>query len=120
MLPQNRHIKARKMTEGRKKLRWFVALSTLPLLGVLTAFGLVPQNELDLTSAKTAIEEIVLPETIEKQLASNSFWRNERMQRGDSVAELLRRLNVEDTFASEYLRKAAEAESFRKLAVGKR
>lgn len=118
MLPQNRHIKARKMTEGRKKLRWFVALSTLPLLGVLTAFGLVPQNELDLTSAKAAIEEIVLPETIEKKLASNNFWRNERMQRGDSVADLLRRLGVEDTFASEYLRKAAEAESFRKLAVG--
>jgi len=119
MLTQNPHGKAHKMTESRKKLRWFVALSTLPLLGVLTAFGLVPQDELDLTPVKAAIEEITLPEAVEKKTVAASFWRNERMQRGDTVVDLLRRLNIEDAAASEYLRKASEAESFRKLAVGK-
>ncbi len=119
MLTQNLHNKERKMTQSRKILRWFVALSTLPLLGVLTAFGLVPQNEIELPSAKMAIEEIALPEAIEKKADAPTFWRNERVQRGDSVADLLRRLSIEDPAASEYLRKAAAAGPFRKLAVGR-
>lgn len=106
------------MTQGRKKLRWIVALSTLPLLGVVTAFGLVPQNEFDLTSAMATIEEIALPEIAESNTASTSFWRNERVQRGDTVDELLRRLNIEDAVASDYLRNSDAAASFRKLAVG--
>ena len=40
------------------------------------------------------------------------------MQRGDTVDELLRRLSIEDPAASEYLRKSADAASFRKLPVG--
>ncbi|MDH4235203.1 MAG: M23 family metallopeptidase [Gallionella sp.] len=107
------------MTKNRKKLRWFVALSTLPLLGVVTAFGLVPQSDFDLASARVSIEEAALPDVPETAATVASFWRNERVQRGDTVAELLRRLNIEDTAASDYLRKAAEASSFRQLAVGK-
>lgn len=119
MLTQNPHNQERKMPQSRKKLRWFVALSTLPLLGVVTAFGLVPQNELDLTSIKAAIEEIALPKYPEKETGAASFWRNERVQRGDTVVELLRRLSIEDAAASDYLRNADEAGSFRKLDVGK-
>lgn len=114
MLPQNLFSQERKM-----KLRWFVTLSTMPLLGVVTAFGLVPQSNLGLDSDRIAIEEIALPNAVPDVTTANSFWRNERVQRGDTVVELLRRLNVEDAAASTYLRSAAEAESFRKLAVGK-
>lgn len=120
MLTQKQLTKERKMTESRRKLHWIVAASTLPLLGVVTAFGLVPQNELDFSSLSAAIEEIALPaEAAATNTTSVSFWRNERVQRGDTVVELLRRLNINDAAASDYLRKAAEAESFRKLAVGK-
>jgi hypothetical protein len=41
MLTQNRlsqeQQQQNQMPESKKKLRWFVALSTLPLLGVVTA-----------------------------------------------------------------------------------
>jgi len=114
MLTQNLLSQERKM-----KLRWFVTLSTMPLLGVVTAFGLVPQSDLGLSSGKIAVEEIALPQVAPSKTAAASFWRNERVQRGDTVAELLRRLNVDDAAASEYLRNSAEAESFRKLAIGK-
>ncbi|EKE16754.1 MAG: peptidase M23, partial [uncultured bacterium] len=114
MLTQNLLSQERKI-----KLRWFVTLSTMPLLGVLTAFGLVPQSDLGLASTKVAIEQIALPKTVPNVNAIASFWRNERVQRGDTVDELLRRLNVEDAAASAYLRTAGEAESFRKLAVGR-
>jgi murein DD-endopeptidase MepM/ murein hydrolase activator NlpD len=119
MLTQNQLRQERKISESRNKLRWFVALSTLPLLGVVTAFGLVPQNELDFSSVRAAIEEIALPDVAEISTAAASFWRNERVQRGDTVDELLRRLNIEDAAASDYLRNSAEAGSFRKLAIGK-
>jgi len=119
MLTQNLLGQERKMPEGRKKLRWFVTLSTMPLLGVVTAFGLVPQSDLGMISTRVAIEEITLPKVAPTVNAIASFWRNERVQRGDTVAEVLRRLNVEDAAASAYLRNASEAESFRRLAVGK-
>ena len=114
MLTQNLLSQERKM-----KLRWFVTLSTMPLLGVVTAFGLVPQSDLGLDSTRIAIEEIALPKAAPNVNTIASFWRNERVQRGDTVVELLRRLNVEDAAAGAYLRTAGEAESFRMLAVGR-
>lgn len=118
MLTQNLPSQSRKIPDSRKKLRWFVALSTLPLLGVVTAFGLVPQSDLGLISANTTIAEIALPEIAAPQTTISSFWRSERMQRGDTADDLLRRLNIEDASASDYLRKSSETVSFRKLPVG--
>ena len=119
MLTQNLPSQARKMPDGRKKLRWFVTLSTMPLLGVVTAFGLVPQSDLGLNPATVSIEQIALPKVAPSATAAASFWRNERVQRGDTVVELLRRLNIEDAAASTWLRTTPEAESFRKLAAGR-
>ena len=117
MLTQNLLNKERKTPEGRKKLRWFITLSTMPLLGVVTAFGLVPQSDLGLNSTRIAIEQIALPKVAPSVNTIASFWRNERVQRGDTVVELLRRLNIEDVAASAYLRTASETASFRKLTV---
>lgn len=113
MLTQNTMNQERKM-----KLRWFVTLSTMPLLGVLTAFGLVPQNQIGLTDTQLSVQEIPLSVSV-NNVSESSYWRNERVLRGDTVAELLRRMNVEDASASEFLRTNAAAESLRKLAVGK-
>ncbi|MGB8518302.1 MAG: peptidoglycan DD-metalloendopeptidase family protein [Gallionella sp.] len=113
MLTQNLLSQERKM-----KLRWFVTLSTLPLLGVVTAFGLVPQSQIGLDNTQVVAQDI--PLTIAASTTSiGSFWHNDRVQRGDTVAELLHRMNIDDATASNYLRGAPEAESFRKLAVGK-
>jgi len=114
MLPQNTLSHAHKM-----KLRWFVTLSTLPLLGVVTAFGIMPQTDAVSLAQQTLIEEVALPAAAPVAGNAATFWRNERIQRGDTIAELLRRLNVEDPSASEYLRKHRAAEGLRRLAVGK-
>lgn len=108
------------LTQERKlRLRWLVAMSSLPLLGVVTAFGIMPQSEIATSPLKTVVEEIALPAATLAPASTTTFWRNERVQRGDTVAELLRRMNVEDTAADEYLRGNPAAESFRQLAVGK-
>lgn len=114
MLTQNLLSQERKI-----KLRWFVTLSTMPLLGVVTAFGLVPQSELGLNATRTAIEQIALPKIAPDTNTIASFWRNERVQRGDTVDELLRRMSIADTVASAWLRTTPDAESFRKLAIGR-
>ena len=79
----------------------------------------MPQTILNSTPQKTVIEEIALPLTEETASTTATFWRNERVQRGDTVAELLRRLNVEDSAASNYLLKDKAAAALRELAVGK-
>ena len=113
MLTQNLLSQERKM-----KLRWFITLSTMPLLGVVTAFGLVPQSEIGLDTTQITAQEIPLT-IVPSSSATGSFWRNERTQRGDTVAVLLRRMNINDTAASNYLRSATETESLRKLSAGK-
>lgn len=114
MLPQNTLSQAHKM-----KLRWLVTLSTVPLLGVVTAFGIMPQNTFNTSEQKTLVEEIALPVAAQTASTTATFWRNERVQRGDTVAELLRRLNVDDAEATDYLLKNKGAESLRQLSVGK-
>lgn len=118
MLTQIQFNQERKMTESKKMLRWFVALSTLPLLGVVTAFGLVPEDDFDLTSARIAAHEIALPRIAVPVNASASYWRDERVQRGDTVPALLARLSIDDAAASDYLRTSPAASSFRKLPAG--
>jgi murein DD-endopeptidase MepM/ murein hydrolase activator NlpD len=114
MLPQNTLSHAHKM-----KLRWFTTLSTLPLLGVVTAFGIMQQTDAGSRALQTVLEEITLPSSTPATGNATSFWRNERIQRGDTVAELLRRLSVDDQAASDYLRKSKATEGLRQLAVGK-
>jgi murein DD-endopeptidase MepM/ murein hydrolase activator NlpD len=101
------------------KLRWFVTLSSLPLLGVVTAFGIMPQTDAITRTQQVLIEEITLPSATSVIGNATTFWHSERIQRGDTIAELLRRLNVDDQAASDYLRKHKSAEVLRKLSVGK-
>jgi murein DD-endopeptidase MepM/ murein hydrolase activator NlpD len=96
-----------------------VTLSSVPLLGVVTAFGIMPQTVFNSSEQRTIIEEIALPVSAETGSTSATFWRNERVQRGDTVAELLRRLSVEDNAASDFLLKDKTAASLRQLAVGR-
>lgn len=115
MLTQNTLTQERKL-----KLRWLVALSSLPLLGVVTAFGIVPHSDNISTPLAMVAEEIALPDAVAAPSPTTAvFWRNESVKRGDTVMELMRRLHVEDAAASEYLRRDKAAESFRKLAVNK-
>lgn len=105
--------------EHKMRLRWLVTLSSLPLLSVVTAFGIVPPPEIQPNYLKTIVEEIALPKPTQIDSAPATFWRNGRVQSGDTVDELLRRMKMEDAAASDYLRKGQTAASFRQLAVGK-
>ena len=104
--------------ERKKKLRWLITVSTMPLLGVVTAFGLVPTSNLGLGTGTISIEQLALPAEAPVATSATSFWHTERLQRGYTVVDLLQKLNIKDTTASNYLRKSNETSAFRKLSAG--
>lgn len=114
MVTQNPLTQARKL-----KLRWFVTLSTLPLLAVISAFGIIPQSDISFSFNQNITEEITLPEVIKETYNPGVYWRTERIQRGDTIAEILRRLNVDDPAASHYLRTNRATESLHQLSTNK-
>lgn len=100
------------------KLRWLVVLSTLPLLGVVAAFGIMPQdNGADIR--RTIVADLALPPVTESMVTEPVYWHSANIQRGDTVSELLRRLNVQDAVADNFLRRATDASSLRQLRPGR-
>lgn len=114
MVTQNTLTQARKL-----KLRWFVTLSALPLLTVVSAFGIIPQSEISFSLNQKILTVISLPHTSIAQDKSEVFWHTERTQRGDTVAAILGRLGVDDEAANSYLRTSNIAASISHLPTGK-
>ncbi|HRK78899.1 MAG TPA: peptidoglycan DD-metalloendopeptidase family protein [Thiobacillus sp.] len=81
--------------ERRFRLRTLVALSSLPLFGVVAAFGLAPDtNTLDIVPA-TITEAISLPTPVSTS-AVGTFERESVIQAGDTLASALSRLKIDD------------------------
>ncbi len=80
--------------ERRFSLRTLVALSSLPLFGVVAAFGLAPDtNTLDITP-ETITEAIALP-TLASASPDATFERESVIQSGDTLSSALARLNID-------------------------
>ena len=100
-------------------LRWLVALSTLPLLGMAVAFGIAPVTESGPLELKTVIENLALPQAAVLNQNDNTYWREVRIQRGDTIASLLNRLQIEDTAAVNFLSSAKDAKTLYQLVPGR-
>ena len=88
-------------------LRWIIAISCLPLLGIATAFGIAPQTLTDNIPVETIVEDVVLPqlETLQSANANAGFfWVTETIRRDDTLASLIKRLNILNEDAIEFLR----------------
>lgn len=81
--------------ERRFRLRTLVALSSLPLFGVVAAFGLAPDTNTLSITPETVIETIALPE-LESGANQEIFQRDSQILPGDTLANALSRLNVND------------------------
>lgn len=95
------------------------ALLLLPFLGVVAAFGLAPGTVTDSVTRTPLAIEVALPALQPMAVPPSGYWREERIQRGDTLAELLARLGAEDPQAVEYLRSARAARSLAKLVPGR-
>lgn len=94
------------------------AVAGVSLFSMMAAFGTAPDSVEIRNYQRTVIEQLVVP--IDITTESGSFVREERIQRGDSVASLLTRLGVQDEQAFAYLRQQTDAQAiFRQLRPGK-
>lgn len=100
-------------TQERKlDLRWIIAISCLPLFGIATAFGLAPQTAVGNISVQTVIEDIELPRLQSSESSAtneDTFWMTETIRRDDTLASLLKRLNIRNNDAIEFLRTNRDA-----------
>jgi len=98
---------------------WPVAVAILPFFGVVAAFGIAPDTVPDPVELQRVVEDIALPAAPVASTEQASYWREERIQRGDTVASILARLNVDDADALAYLLQAKGVRSLYQLIPGR-
>lgn len=87
-------------------------------LSAVAAFGIAPDTVME--TVPTRIVERVLPAPqVAEPEADAVYWREERVQRGDTIGALLARAGVEDPAAMNYLRSAKEARPIYQLRPGR-
>lgn len=99
-----------------------IVLLALPVFGLLTAFGVASDTQLERIERRDITEELVLPPAEALTFApadTNEFRTSDRVQRGDTVAALLKRLGVDDQTAFNFLRTEKSARSIFQLRPGR-
>ncbi|HEY8117983.1 MAG TPA: peptidoglycan DD-metalloendopeptidase family protein [Methylophilaceae bacterium] len=114
ILAQNSRFK-----ERRLRLRWLLAISSIPLFGIFAAFGIAPQTVTQNIPISTITEDIALPQATAEQVTAqpSNFWQVDQVRRDDTLASLMARLNVRNQAALDFLRRSPEANA---LASGLR
>jgi len=103
----------------KKNLRRLVILSSIPLFGMVAAFGIVPNTSLDNIPVQKIVLDLSLPNIPQADDANIKLWRQERIQRNDSVASLLARLKINNQDTTNFLRDARNIKIMRRLVPGK-
>ena len=108
--------------QTRRALTAVLLFFALPVFGVLMAFGVTSETPLDRIARHDVAEDLALPAIDEGILTldgSAQFRASDRVQRGDTVAALLKRLNVNDRAAFNFLRTEKSARSIFQLRPGR-
>lgn len=106
--------------ERRFSLRTLVALSSLPLFGVVAAFGLAPDtNTLDITP-QTITEAMVLPALTAADGSASTYERESLVQAGDTLATALARLKIDDLVIQRLLTTDVVRKMAANVSAGKR
>ncbi len=104
----------------KKTIRWLVALSSIPLFGIVTAFGIAPNTR---SFEEIQVEEVVLdlsiPDVLSETQTNQTFWRQENIRRGDTISAILNRLDVSNQDSLDFLQAARGSRAMRQLKPGK-
>ena len=95
-----------------------LAIAILGLSGV-AAFGFAPDTVLDTVPTHKVVRALALPDLAEPSADAHAYWREERVQRGDTIGSLLARADVDDPPAMVYLRTNAAARPLYQLRPGR-
>lgn len=107
----------------KTRLRWLVTASSLPLLGILTAFGLAPNTDTTQIPIQTVVENLPLAESlasIDPAPSSVNYWRDEAIERGDTADNILQRLGVNNNQIALFLKSSSAVHALISIKPGKR
>ena len=108
ILSQNHGARAHK-----NRLRWLLAISSVPLFGIVAAFGIAPQTLPSSVPATEVTEAVTLPVVSDSgdggEEKTFSLWQVDQVRRDDTLSTLLERANVRNPEAIAFLRHAPEA-----------
>jgi len=97
---------------------WQYAALAIVSLTAVAAFGTAPDTVLETVPTHMVQRELALP-SIARSDEHEIYWREERVQRGDTIGSLLARSGVNDAEAMRYLRTNAAAKPLIQLKPGR-
>lgn len=121
MLPARFAILAQKLSallHGSAWRRVLLAL-LLPFVGIMAAFGIAPDTITDTVERNNVVEQIALPALPASSDANESYWREARIERGDTIASVLQRLQIDDGSAAQVMQRSSEARALYRLIPGR-
>ncbi len=95
-----------------------LAIVVLGLAGV-AAFGITPETTLEATAVRNITRTLPLPALTEVATPGEQYWREERVERGDTIGNLLARAGVSDPEVLDFVRNDPGARDLYQLHPGK-
>ena len=102
---------------GGRRLRWLGVALAAPLFGVVAAFGTVRDTQ-EPVPVRDILETLTLAATPVGDFGTIIYFREERIESGDTLQTLFERLGTDGTEAGEFSRFSQAARSFRLLRPG--
>lgn len=100
--------------------RRIVLALVLPFVGVMAAFGIAPDTMTDTIERNTVVEELKLPPLAMTAAGPDeTYWREVRIERGDTIASVLQRLEVDQASAALLLQHTRDARALYRLIPGR-
>ncbi|HKW79829.1 MAG TPA: peptidoglycan DD-metalloendopeptidase family protein [Casimicrobiaceae bacterium] len=94
------------------------AVLALMAIGVVAAFGFAPGTLAPEVATHFVVRDLALP-ALAPAASGDGYWREARIERGDTLGSVLARLAVNDPAAQQFLRSAAGARPLYQLTPGK-
>jgi murein DD-endopeptidase MepM/ murein hydrolase activator NlpD len=94
-------------------------LAVLSLFGVVAAFGIAPETATDAVLIRPIVAPVALPDFSALTTEDQTFTYQDRVERGDTVASLLARLNVDDRDALQFMKRDPVGKVIFQLKPGK-
>ncbi|MGA0023292.1 MAG: peptidoglycan DD-metalloendopeptidase family protein [Burkholderiales bacterium] len=100
-------------------LRRLVLALALPFVGMMAAFGIAPDTVTDKIERSPVVENVTLQLPPAADPQQETYWRETRVERGDTIASILQRLQVDEASASLLLRHSRQARALYRLIPGR-
>ncbi|MDP1557498.1 MAG: peptidoglycan DD-metalloendopeptidase family protein [Nitrosomonas sp.] len=116
---KNKILAQRTSALTRRRLSWLIFMSSLPLFGVVTAFGIAPGTSFKSIPIEAIVRDLSIPDILQNTNSNSTYWHQENIQRGDTISAILTRLEIKSQDKVAFLSAARESKAMRRLMPGK-